>query len=130
MQRIAIVITTPPHSNLTSTAINYIEAAVKLGVDIVGVFFYQAGVLNASKHLSLPNDEFQTIRAWQNLHNQHKIPMHLCISAAERRGLSDEVDIQIEQTSYSHSNMNECFTISGLGELVELTVKADKVIQL
>lgn len=121
---LALVITTPPNSNLTTTAINLLQAAIDNEVTIIGVFFYQDGVLNAAKHLSIPSDEYQTLSKWQHLHNQYKVPLHLCVSAAEKRGLSDGLDTD------ASSNIDNAFTVSGLGELVELSSKATKVVQL
>jgi len=122
VKSLAVVVTTPPSINLTVTALSYIEAAVDAGHNMIGVFFYQDGVLNASKHLSIPSDEFQTINQWHKLSKENKIPLHLCITAAEKRGLSDDIT--------QGSTISDAFTISGLGELVELTAKADRVVQL
>ncbi len=119
------MVTTAPHSNYTATALDYIHCAIDAGYQVIGVFFYQDGVLNASQHLTVPNDEFQAISSWRQLHKAHNIPLYLCISAAQKRGLSDELE-QGEATS----NIDETFTISGLGELVSLTDEADKVVQL
>lgn len=131
MKKFAFLVTTPPHSNLTTSAISLIEATLKSGSEIVGVFFYQDGVLNASQHLALPNDEYQTIKQWQMLHQKYQLALHLCISAGEKRGLSDEIIAdEIPNNNQDSSNINDCFTISGLGELVELSSRADRVIQL
>jgi len=121
MQTLAVMVTTPPYSNLTTTAIDYIESALQLGIKVVGVFFYQAGVLNANRLVELPNDEFQTLTKWQTLHKEHHLPLHLCYSAAEKHGLSEEM---------SDNNIAQAFIVSGLGELVELSCKADRVVQL
>jgi len=124
VKNIAFVITTPPNSNLTATAINIVTAALTTNVNVIGVFFYQDGVLNGSQQLALPNDEYQAHQQWQHLHHKYKLPLHLCATAAEKRGLSDDIDDN--QTT----NVHEAFTLSGLGELVELNVKADRLIQL
>jgi len=124
MQTLAVIVTTPPHSNLTTTAIDYIECALKKGVEVLGVFFYQDGVLNASTHLSLANDEYQSTRQWQRLHKDYALPLYLCITAAEKRGLSDDLG------DNKQSNINNEFILSGLGELVELSSKAERVVQL
>tara|TARA_R110000737_G_scaffold277496_1_gene284213 strand:+ start:1614 stop:1991 length:378 start_codon:yes stop_codon:yes gene_type:complete len=121
---LAIMVTTPPNSNLTTTAINLVRAALNKGVSVIGVFFYQDGVLNAAKNLSIPSDEFQTLTQWQQLNSQYNVPLYLCITAAEKRGLSDEL------TNKELSNIDQAFTVSGLGELVELTSKAKRVVQL
>lgn len=121
---LAFVVTTPPNSNLTTTAINLVQAAIENGVSIIGVFFYQDGVLNAAKHLSIPSDEYQTLQQWQQLKSEYSVPLYLCITAAEKRGLSDELG------DSERSNIDKAFTVSGLGELVELTCKAERVVQL
>ncbi len=121
---LALVVTTPPNSNLTTTAINLVKAAVEKDVAIVGVFFYQDGVLNAAKHLSIPNDEYQTLQHWQQLNREFDVPLYLCVTAAEKRGLTDEL------SNNENSNIDQVFTVSGLGELVELTSKAERVVQL
>jgi len=120
VNKLAVVITTPPYSNLTITALNYIEAALNANVTIVGVFFYQDGVLNASNKVQIASDEFQTISRWHTLHQTHQLPLHLCNTAGEKRGLSDEE---------SYSDINSAFTVSGLGELVEITNQAQRVVQ-
>lgn len=122
--KLALVVTTPPNSNLTTTAINLVKAALDSGVSIIGVFFYQDGVLNAAKYLSIPSDEFQTLAQWQQLNSEYNVPLYLCITAAEKRGLSDELN------NHESSNIDSAFTVSGLGELVELTSKAERVVQL
>lgn len=120
-QKLAVVITSPPYSNLTATALDYVESALKAGIELVGVFFYQDGVLNADANISIASDEFQAIDKWQQLHQQYQLPLHLCVTAAEKRGLRDDI---------TPTNINPLFTVSGLGELVELTDKADRVVQL
>lgn len=120
--KIAFVVTTAPNVNLTATAINIVSTALSSGYEVVGVFFYQQGVLNAAAHVSIPNDEFQAAASWQTLHETYNLPLHVCTTAAEKHGLNDELT--------EGSNIAKSFTISGLGELVELTVSAEKVIQL
>lgn len=121
MNKLAVVVTSPPHSNLTNTAIKYIEAALQANINVIGVFFYQDGVLNASSQISIPSDEFQIITAWDKLAEVYKLPLHLCISAAQKRGLTDD--------ETENANINPSFTVSGLGELVELSNQADRLIQ-
>ncbi len=129
MYKLAVIVTTPPQSNLTATAIEFINAALRANIEIIGVFFYQDGVLNASNTINMPSDEFQASLKWQALKQTYNLPLHLCISAAEKRGLSDEI-VTGEFDSAESSCINEAFTVSGLGELVELTTKADRVVQL
>jgi tRNA 2-thiouridine synthesizing protein D len=119
VKKLAVVVTTPPYSNLSVTALDYIETALKSGVELLGVFFYQDGVMHANLHTQIASDEFQCIDHWQTLRDTYELPLHLCITAAEKRGISDE----------SPNNIHPIFTVSGLGELVELTTKADRLVQ-
>lgn len=119
MNKLAVVITTPPYSNLSVTALDYIESALNAGVELVGVFFYQDGVMHANTSVQIASDEFQALSHWQRLHQTYKLPLHLCITAAEKRGISDE----------HAQNIHSIFTVSGLGELVELSSKADRLVQ-
>lgn len=119
VNKLAVVITTPPYSNLSVTALDYIETALKSGVELLGVFFYQDGVLHANANIQIASDEFQALSHWQKLHHKYSLPLHLCITAAEKRGLSDEHD----------NNIHPIFTVSGLGELVELSISADRLVQ-
>lgn len=121
LSKFAVVVTSPAHSNFTATAIDFVNAIITSKHELVGVFFYQDGVLNANKHTSIPSDEYQSCAKWASLNKEHDISLHLCITAAEKRGLSDESEL---------NTIDEHFTISGLGELVELTSICDRVIQL
>ncbi|NMP32324.1 sulfurtransferase complex subunit TusD [Thalassotalea sp. M1531] len=121
MATFTLVVTTPPHQNRTATVVEIAHALLNKGHQINGIFFYQDGVLNASKTLVMPSDEYQSIKSLAALANSNKVPMHLCITAAEKRGLTDED---------SQHNILNFFTISGLGEMVELNATSDRVIQL
>jgi tRNA 2-thiouridine synthesizing protein D len=121
MKSIAFMVTSPPFSNLTATAIQMIEAALSQNIPVIGVFFYQDGVLNANKNIEIASDEYQALEQWQRLQTRYKLPLHLCFTAAEKRGLVDEGEL---------NNIDKAFIISGLGELVELSSKADRVVQL
>lgn len=121
MKTLAVVITTPPYSHLTITALTYVEAALMAGINVIGVFFYQDGVMHANEDISIASDEYQAIAHWQRLEQQYQLPLHICITAAEKRGIAcDAID---------HDKINNAFTVSGLGELVELTTKASRLVQ-
>jgi len=119
VKKLAVMITTPPYSNLSVTALDYIKSALNSDIELIGVFFYQDGVLHANANVQIASDEFQVISHWQNLHQKYQLPLHLCITAAEKRGMSAE----------DENSINTIFTVSGLGELVELTTKADRMVQ-
>lgn len=120
MAKIAVVVSTAAHNNKTATAIEIVKTIVESEHDLAGVFFYQDGVSNANTIASFPSDEYQSLTQWQTLANESQAKLHLCITAAEKRGMSDE-DI---------NNIDSSFIVSGLGELVELTNLCDRVLQL
>lgn len=121
MNTLAVVVTTPPYSHLTITALTYVEAALVAGIDVIGVFFYQDGAMHANKDISIASDEYQTIAHWQQLHQRYQLPLHVCITAAEKRG--------VVVGTIDNELVNEAFTVSGLGELVELTTKSSRLVQ-
>ena len=124
MKTLAVIITSPPSNHLTQTAYQIVAQAHEQGVSVVGVFFYQSGVMNASKHLAIPNDEFPLVSKWSALSSAHNIPLYLCSTAAEKHGLI------IENNPNSNELINEEFVIAGLGELVQLSSKANRTVQL
>lgn len=127
MKKLAVVVTTPPYSNLTITAIDYVETALSQGIDVIGVFFYQDGAIHANDNVNVASDEYQAIKHWQKLHNDYDLPLHLCITAAEKRGIVWDDLTNTEKTE--QSNINDIFTVSGLGELVELSTHATRLVQ-
>ena len=129
MSSIAFVVTTPPTENLTLTALNFVRAAITNNIEIKGVFFYQAGVLNASSYLTISSDEYPIHKHWQALYTDHQTPLYLCATAAEKHGLLDTVSLEVKEAELS-TNIAPEFIVSGLGELVTLTLSADRVVQL
>ncbi|MDN3651462.1 sulfurtransferase complex subunit TusD [Thalassotalea ponticola] len=124
MSTYALVVSTAPSDNKTVTALNLAETIITNGHQLHGVFFYQDGVLNANNLLQTPSDEQNLYQQWQRFQQASNTPLFVCISAAERRGLSDGSDSELT------NNVGNAFTVSGLGELAVISSKADKVIQL
>jgi len=122
--KFALMVTTKPTDPKTVTAINIANSIVAQDHELLGVFFYQEGVLNASEYLCIPNDEYQATRKWIMFTQSTTVPLHLCSTAAEKHGLIEET----EQEDFEH--VSPAFQVSGLGQLVELSSQADKVIKL
>jgi tRNA 2-thiouridine synthesizing protein D len=57
-------------------------------------FFYREGVLNANQLTAPASDEFDLVRGWQSLHDEHGVALHICVAAALRRGVTDEREAQ------------------------------------
>jgi tRNA 2-thiouridine synthesizing protein D len=80
-------------------------------------FFYREGVLNANQLTAPASDEFDLVRGWQSLHDEHGVALHICVAAALRRGVTDEREAQ--QLALPGHNLQPGFTLSGLGALAE-----------
>jgi len=116
----------PYHSNAGYTACQFIKAALAQGHVVFRVFFYHDGVYQAFKYTTPPDDELQLTAQWSDLARHYSIDLVVCISAAQRRGLlySDEAKRQ----GKLDDDLAEGFRISGLGQLVEATLEADRFI--
>ncbi|AUI66745.1 MULTISPECIES: sulfurtransferase complex subunit TusD [Glaesserella] len=79
------------------------------------IFFFQDGVSNANKWVDPANDEFHLLNAWKNLAQSHRLSLHLCIAAAQRRGIVE-------------ANLAEGFTLAGLGEFSQAVFTADRLL--
>ncbi len=55
------------------------------------------------------------MQRWQKLAADHKVDLVVCVAAALRRGIKEE-------------NLAEGFRISGLGQLVESGIQADRLV--
>lgn len=100
-------------------------------VDVLGVFFYQDGVANANTQLQTAGDEFNAQKQWQQLHQNQNLALHLCITAAEKRGLTDNTAFTSNFSEIAAiNNIAPIFTVSGLAELASLMAQADRTIQL
>ncbi len=126
--KFSIVVTGAPYgSQSASSAYQFCEAAVSAGHQIVGVFFYQEGVLNASQLVSPASDEINLPQLWAKLATQYQFPLEVCVSAALRRGVVNEQEA--EQLSLAQFNLQPPFVLSGLGQLAELSAHCDRLVQ-
>ncbi len=104
----------PYNEQASDTAYHFIEAAMQKGHEIVGVFFYNDGVQNANKLMDPPTDDRHIANRWSTL-GAKGVDLVVCIAAAKRRGITDEV-------------LPENMRISGLGQLVDMAIQADRMI--
>lgn len=127
MASFVLLITSSPvdHQGVI-TAINFARSALEANHQVLGVFFYGAGTHNANSLQVVPTDEFQPHSAWLEL-AKNKIPMHVCVTAAARRGILSQEDAS-EQDMASY-NLRPPFKASGLGQFIEMINNADRVVQ-
>ncbi|WP_062267561.1 sulfurtransferase complex subunit TusD [Endozoicomonas arenosclerae] len=110
----------------SQTALSFARALLASGHEIIRVFFYQDGVHNASGLISPPQDEQNLPEQWQNLVKEHNIDAVVCIAAALRRGVVNAEEAQ--RYELPGSNLREGYELSGLGQLLEATVEADRFV--
>ena len=101
--KLAVLIYEGPYNHEASdSAYNFIKAAQEKGHEIRGIFFYHDGVYNVTKLME------------PELGGQG-IDIVVCIAAAKRRGIQDEILVP---------NVR----ISGLGQLTMMAIEADRLV--
>ncbi|NVJ60003.1 MAG: sulfurtransferase complex subunit TusD [Gammaproteobacteria bacterium] len=123
----AILVSGSPYSSQAHmSAQRFIYACYQQGHTVNSVFFYGDGVYVANQLLSPANDEFQTQREWQQLANNFKVPLHACVTVANKRGILSAEDSELLGQNFH--NLAKSFEISGLGSWVTAAATADRQI--
>jgi tRNA 2-thiouridine synthesizing protein D len=104
----------PYNHQASDSAWQFIQAARAKGHEIVGVFFYHDGVLNATKDMDPPQDDRHIANRWDEL-GAEGVDIVICIAAAKRRGVIPE-------------NIVANTRISGLGQLAKMALNSDRVV--
>lgn len=114
--KFGIMVSEGPYTHqATDTAYQFAKAALAKGHQIHRVFFYHDGVNNSSKLTEPPQDDRNIVNRWSKLAEDYGIDLVVCVAAALRRGIKDE-------------NLASGFRISGLGQLVESGIQADRLV--
>ena len=125
--KFAIVINEGPYQHQASdTAYQFAKAALEKGYNIFRIFFYHDGVNNATSLSIPPQDDRNIIAQWSELSKIHDLDLVVCIAAAQRRGILDENEAK--RQGKDASNLAPGFRISGLGQLIEAGIIADRLI--
>ncbi len=114
--KFGIMINEGPFTHQASdSAYRFVVAALAKGHEIYRVFFYNDGVYNGNKLLEPQSDDRNLATLWSTLGKEHGIDLVVCVAAALRRGVKDEI-------------LQEGFRISGLGQMVEAGIQADRLV--
>jgi tRNA 2-thiouridine synthesizing protein D len=105
----------PTRTRRRTAPTSCVVAALAKGHEVQRVFFYHDGVNNATRLTEPPQDDRHVVNRWSALAADHKVDLVVCVAAALRRGIKDEV-------------LAPGFRISGLGQLVDSGIKADRLI--
>ena len=126
--RFALLVTGPCYgTQAASDAYRFAQAVIEQGHTLSQVFFYQEGVYNANHLVAPASDETNLQQAWTKLALTQGLRLDVCVAAALRRGVCDQVNA--EQVGLSQWNLSAPFYLSGLGQLAEAALTADRVVQ-
>ena len=119
--RFAIMVTGPAYgTQQASSALQFAHALLKEGHELCSVFFYREGVYNANFLTSPASDEYDLVRAWQQLNQQHGVTLNICVAAALRRGVVDETEAK--RLGLAGANLQSGFNLRGLGSLAGASI--------
>ena len=125
--KFGILVSEGPYSHQASdTAFQFVKAALDKGHEIFRVFFYHDGVNNATRLTVPPQDDRNIVKRWSELAALHQLDLVVCIAAAQRRGLMDAAEAR--RNGKDADNLAPGFRISGLGQLIEAGVQADRLV--
>jgi tRNA 2-thiouridine synthesizing protein D len=125
--KLGIMVNEGPYTHQASdTAYQFAKAALAKGHEILRVFFYHDGVHNGTRLTVPPQDERNIVKRWSELAAEHKLDLVVCIAAAQRRGLMDKSEAK--RHGKDADNIAPGFRISGLGQLIEVGIEADRMV--
>ena len=125
--KFGILVNEGPYTHQASdTAYQFTKAALEKGHEIVRVFFYHDGVNNGTRLTTPPQDDRHITNRWSELAAKHGLDMVVCVAAAQRRGIVD-ADEAKRHGKDAH-NIAPGFRISGLGQLIEVGILADRLV--
>jgi tRNA 2-thiouridine synthesizing protein D len=113
-------------SQAARSAYNFARSACANGHRVTQVFFFADGVSAGNAYSVPPQDEPSLTRDWAELASEHDIPLLLCVSAAQRRGVLDSTEGK--RLGIGGGNLAEGFALAGLGQFVEACDAADRVV--
>ena len=125
--KFSILVNEGPYTHEASdTAYQFVKAALAKGHEIYRVFFYHDGVHNGTRLTVPPQDDRNIVKRWSELAAQHQLDLVVCIAAAQRRGLMDASEAK--RNGKDADNIAPGFRISGLGQLIEAGIQADRLV--
>ena len=125
--KFSILVNEGPYTHQSAdTALQFCKAALAGGHEIFRIFFYHDGVNNGTRFTVPPQDDRNIQKQWSELAEQHKLDLVVRIAAAQRRGIMDEKEAA--RQGLDGFNLAPGFRISGLGQLIEAGIQADRMV--
>jgi tRNA 2-thiouridine synthesizing protein D len=90
--KFGLLVSEGPYTHQASdTAYQFAESRHRPGHEVQRVFFYHDGVYNATRLTEPPQDDRHIVNRWSSLKAEHDVDLVVCVAAALRRGIKDEV---------------------------------------
>jgi tRNA 2-thiouridine synthesizing protein D len=125
--KFAILVNEGPYTHQAAdSAYQFAKATLAKGHEIFRVFFYHDGVNNATRLTTPPQDDRNIVNRWSKLAEENKLDLVVCVAAAQRRGIVDEGEAK--RNGKDATNLAPGFRISGLGQLIEAGIQADRIV--
>jgi len=116
----------PYQHQASDSAYQFVKAALAKGHQVLRIFFYHDGVNNGTRLTTPPQDDRHIVNRWSELAAQHQVDLVVCVAAAQRRGIVD--CHEKKRHDKDADNLAPGFRISGLGQLIELGIEADRLL--
>ena len=116
----------PSQPQASDSAYLFCRAALAKGHEVHRVFFYHDGVNNGTRYGVPPQDDRNITLQWSELAKKHSLDLVVCVAAAQRRGILDADEAK--RHGKSGDNIAEGFRISGLGQLIEAGIQAERLV--
>ena len=124
----SIIITSSPDSgDALARALRFIDGVYDNGDEISNVFFFHQGVLHANRFFVPMGNSINAVESWNTVKTKYAIPLIVCTTAANKRGLLD--DEEAKSLGEAQSHIAPPFNQSGLGEFFTLLHDCDRVVQ-
>lgn len=120
------VVSGPQAAQAPLSALKFARAVLKQGHTLSRVFFYEDGVYTANVLSTPPQDEPDITKMWSEFALEHGIDLVICVASALRRGIVDSTEA--ERYEKSAENIAPGFVISGLGQLIDSALNADRLV--
>ena len=125
--KFTIMVNEGPYQHQSAdSALQFARAVLAQGHEIFRVFFYHDGVNNGTRLSVPPADDRLIQKEWSQLSLENNLDLVICIAAAQRRGIMDADEAK--RQGLDANNIIDGFRISGLGQLIEGGIQADRTV--
>ncbi|MFL0799690.1 MAG: DsrE family protein [Agarilytica sp.] len=112
--KFSVVVNASPELPASRAALQFCHAIIAQTHSIHRVFFLNEGVLNAHIDQAISND-------WAEFFSSNNCDAACCTASCQTKGLADTL-------GGPSTKIHPAFTIAGLGQLVEASLKSDRLI--